>query len=126
LIDPNGSADDINNVRVANPGTRIPAIKTAVDANQNTRISSRHVEDGSYMRIKNLVLGYTLPKSLISKMHIGNARVYVNIQNLYTFTKYSGFDPEVGAMYSSAMLTGVDFGRYPSQRIYTVGLSIGL
>lgn len=88
--------DHIDNVRVKNPGTKIP--HTSInDPNDNDRISDRYVEDGSFLRIKNITLGYTFPKALLNKAKIENLRVYVNIQNLYTFTKYTGYDPEVGA-----------------------------
>ena len=66
------------------------------DPNQNMRISDRYVEDGSYLRLKALTIGYTLPKSALQKLHIDNFRVYVGGKNLLTFTKYTGFDPEVG------------------------------
>lgn len=78
--------DHIDNVRVKNPGTKIP--HTSInDPNDNDRISDRYVEDGSFLRIKNITLGYTFPKALLNKAKIENLRVYVNIQNLYTFTK---------------------------------------
>ncbi len=84
--------DHIDNVRVKNPGTKIP--HTSInDPNDNDRISDRYVEDGSFLRIKNITLGYTFPKALLNKAKIENLRVYVNIQNLYTFTKYTGYDP---------------------------------
>lgn len=66
------------------------------DPNQNMRNSDRYVEDGSYLRLKALTIGYTLPKSLSQKLHIDNLRIYVGGKNLLTFTKYTGFDPEVG------------------------------
>ena len=125
LKDPNGSATDINNVVVTNPNTNISRY-TASDPNQNNRISNVFVEDGTYLRIKNVVLGYSLPHRLLSGLHIDRLRVYAQVQNLYTFTKYSGYDPEVGSQTQSALLTGVDYGRYPSSRIYTFGISIGL
>jgi len=123
LIDPTGSANDISNVIVANPGATIQRITTA-DTNNNSRMSDRFIEDGSYLRIKNIALGYTLPKSFSSKFQVENLRVYMNIQNLYTFTKYTGYDPEVGQW--SVILRGIDDARYPSQRIYTFGLNITL
>ena len=117
--------DDITNVKVANSGTRMPRITTA-DPNDNDRMSDRYIEDGSYLRIKNITLGYTLPKSLLSRMKMENVRVYVNIQNLYTFTRYTGYDPEVGASTQDAqgMTFGVDNGRYPSPTTYSFGLNI--
>lgn len=104
--------DHIDNVRVKNPGTKIP--HTSInDPNDNDRISDRYVEDGSFLRIKNITLGYTFPKALLNKAKIENLRVYVNIQNLYTFTKYTGYDPEVGASTqdSSGLTYGLDNGR---------------
>lgn len=117
--------DNIDNVRVKNPGTKIP--HTSInDPNDNDRISDRYVEDGSFLRIKNITLGYTFPKALLNKAKIENLRVYVNIQNLYTFTKYTGYDPEVGASTqdSTGLTYGLDNGRYPSPAMYSFGLNI--
>lgn len=117
--------DHIDNVRVKNPGTKIP--HTSInDPNDNDRISDRYVEDGSFLRIKNITLGYTFPKALLNKAKIENLRVYVNIQNLYTFTKYTGYDPEVGASTqdSFGLTYGLDNGRYPSPAMYSFGLNI--
>jgi len=88
------------------------------DPNNNSRISSRFLEDGSYLRIKNVTLGYTLPHSLLNHT-FQKARVYLSAQNLLTFTRYSGFDPEVPA-------SGVDFNVYPVTRIVSVGINITL
>ena len=117
--------DDITNVKVANSGTKTPR-PTLSDPNDNDRISTRWVEDGSYLRIKNLSLGYTFPKKWVSKARIENLRIYANIQNLYTFTKYTGYDPEIGASTqdSSGLTYGVDNGRYPSPTTYSFGLNI--
>lgn len=117
--------DHIDNVRVKTPGTKIP--HTSInDPNDNDRISDRYVEDGSFLRIKNITLGYTFPKALLNKAKIENLRVYVNIQNLYTFTKYTGYDPEVGASTqdSTGLTYGLDNGRYPSPAMYSFGLNI--
>ena len=117
--------DHIDNVRVKNPGTKTP--HTSInDPNDNDRISDRYVEDGSFLRIKNITLGYTFPKALLNKAKIENLRVYVNIQNLYTFTKYTGYDPEVGASTqdSTGLTYGLDNGRYPSPAMYSFGLNI--
>ena len=87
------------------------------DPNKNTRASDRYIEDGSYLRIKELTLGYSLPKNLIGKAAITNARLYVSASNLYTFTNYSGFDPEVGT-------NGIDNSTYPVTRTISVGANI--
>ncbi|HEY0066355.1 MAG TPA: SusC/RagA family TonB-linked outer membrane protein, partial [Flavisolibacter sp.] len=90
----------------------------------NTAISDRWVEDGSYLRIQNVALGYNLPKDLIRRAGLNNLRVYVSGQNLYTFTKYSGFDPEIGAFNQGISLMNVDNGHYPNPRSVTVGLNV--
>ena len=117
--------DDVTNVKVANADTKTPR-PTRANPNDNDRMSSRYVEDGSYLRIKNITLGYTFPKKWMNKIKFDNIRVYCNIQNLYTFTKYSGYDPEVGASTQDAQgyAFGVDNGRYPSPTTYSFGVSL--
>jgi TonB-linked SusC/RagA family outer membrane protein len=131
-IDPNKTyADgswwyyDVTNVKVANPDTKIPRATTA-DPNDNDRISSRYIEDGSYVRLKNITLGYTFPKKSLRKLHLESLRLYANLQNICTITGYSGYDPEVGASTqdSSGLVYGVDYGRYPSPSVYSFGLNI--
>jgi TonB-linked SusC/RagA family outer membrane protein len=111
----------LSNVYVKNQGYFIPRI-TNDNANSNNRISSKFIEDGSYLRVKNISLGYNVPKSFLNKYNFESLRVYANIQNLFTFTKYSGYDPEVGG---GILVNSYDNGRYPSPRIYTFGLNIG-
>ena len=115
--------NDITNVRVANPGTSTPRASIQ-DPNDNDRISDRYIEDGSYLRVKNITLGYTFPSKLISKWGLDNLRVYCNIQNLWTITGYSGYDPEIGASTSSPNVYGLDNGRYPSPTVYSFGLNV--
>ncbi len=124
-IDPNGPDNDYRNLHVINADdTRMPAVQHS-DANSNyTRISDRFIEDASYIRLQNISLGYTLPKPWVRKCFLENVRVYMNIQNVHTWTEYKGLDPEVGAMYGDALMTGLDYGRYPSPRIYTFGLNV--
>jgi len=122
MIDPNGSDQDISNVRVSNPNASIQRI-TVSDANDNSRMSNRFIEDGSYLRLKNISLGYTFPQNLLKKYQIESFRLYVNIQNLFTWTKYKGYDPEIGSYNQNVLLRGIDYARYPSQRIYTLGLN---
>lgn len=124
LIDPEGPAD-ISNVRVSNPAQAKVQRITANDANDNNRMSDRFIEDGSYLRIKNISLGYTFPRSWLEKIGIENLRIYANVQNAFTFTKYKGYDPEIGAYNQNVLTRGIDNARYPSQRIYTFGLNLG-
>ena len=123
VIDPNLPDDDFRNLYVTNPSSRLPRL-SASTTNANNRVSDLYVEDGSYIRLQNISLGYTLPKSFVRKLKLENVKVYMNLQNVYTWTNYSGYDPEVGSMYGDALLTGLDYGRYPSPRIYTFGLNI--
>ena len=116
---------DITNVRVSNADTKTPR-PSIQDPNDNDRLSTRYIEDGSYLRVKNITLGYTFPKSLLSKIKVDNIRLYMNIQNLYTLTKYTGYDPEVGASTqdSTGLTFGVDNGRYPSPMTYSFGVNL--
>ena len=124
VIDANLPADDFRNLYVTNAGvTRLPRL-SASSTNANNRMSDLYIEDGSYLRLQNISLSYTLPKSIVRKIKLENIKVYMNLQNVYTWTKYDGFDPEVGAMYGDALMTGLDYGRYPSPRIYTFGLNV--
>ena len=92
------------------------------DANSNIRVSERYVEDGSFVKIKNLQLGYTFPEQLTRKV-FSRVRLYVQVRNAFTFTKYTGFDPEIAG---GILDTGVDRGAYPQARTYSVGVDIKL
>jgi hypothetical protein len=118
------ATDDGGNAYLVNPGTKIPR-PSDTDFNRNNRMSDRFIEDGSYLRIQNLSIGYTIPSSLTKKYGIQNLKVLVNAQNLYTFTKYSGYDPEIGAYNQSALLQNIDRGHYPSSRSFTFGINVG-
>lgn len=106
----------------SNPNGALPRF-TNTNKN-NTAMSDRYIEDASYMRIQNITLGYRLPKALLSKAKIANLRVYGSIQNLKTFTSYSGYDPEIGAFNNSIKLMNVDTGHYPNPRTFTVGANL--
>lgn len=103
-----------------NPNGKVPIISTA-DANGNFNASDFYIENGSYLRLRNLTLGYSLPKSFTNKMKIGAVRVYATSNNLFTITNYSGFDPEIGMDNN-----GLDVGRYPQARSFLLGLSLNL
>lgn len=90
----------------------------------NNKISDRYVEDGSYLRIQNVTLGYSLPKDVISKLRLTRLRIYGSVQNLHTFTKYSGYDPEVGSFNQDPLFMNIDNGRYPTPRTFTMGLNV--
>ena len=125
-------ATNASGAYVTNPNTVIPGFRSDGDPDENI-ISSRFIQSGSYLRLKNLALGYTFNPQVVRTLHIHSLRVYSNVANLFTITKYIGYDPEVGASTpnqsgygSNALTEGVDWGRYPSARIYTLGLVVGL
>ncbi len=89
-------------------------------------ISDRYVEDGSYLRLKSLTLGYTFPLTFASKAHNAKIRLYFSAQNLYTWTSYSGYDPEVSKNGQSTLNQGVDYAVYPNAKLFTGGLNITL
>ncbi len=122
LIDPNLPAT-ASNVQVANPDTDIPRF-SQTDNNTNDRMSDRWIEDGSYLRIQNIKFGYNLPGKWLNKAKIVSMNVYMSAQNVWTFTNYSGYDPEIGAFNQDPLLQNVDMGRYPSPRVLTIGTSI--
>ncbi len=90
----------------------------------NSRISTRFVEDGSYLRVKAATLSYNLPEPLLSKVRISSMKLYVTGENLYTITSYSGFDPEVNYAGGSNTVQGIDLGTYPHTRTLIFGLNV--
>lgn len=94
-----------------------------VSKGQNGTTSTWHVEDGSYLRVKNITFGYTLPKNILSKLFVERLRIYSSVQNPFTFTKYQGYNPEVSNR-TSATTSGEDYGMYPLARTITLGLNI--
>ena len=114
--------DDITNVRIDKEG-KLPRA-SIMDPNDNDRISDRYIEDGSYIRLKNVTLGYTFPKHLVGKLGLETLRLQVNIQNLLTITGYKGYDPEIGASTASNHVMGLDNGRYPSPTTYSFGVNV--
>ena len=116
----------VNN-RWQNPGdiTAIPdATSDPVRAASNKRVSSRFLEDGSYLRLKNITIGYRLNKDFLERKKISNFRIYVSSQNLFTFTKYTGLDPEVNYRGNDNAVIGTDFFTYPQARTYTIGCNL--
>lgn len=125
-------AEDAGKVYITNPKTNVPRItgaQIATDNNYNV-ISSKWVEDGSFLRLKNVSLSYNIPSSLISKQKIvKSVRATVSAQNLFTLTNYTGYDPEVGAsvganVNSQNQAIGLDYGRYPLTPIYSFSLGV--
>ena len=95
---------------------------TFVDSNNNNRASNRYIEDGSYLRIKNIQLGYKFPNTLIGELGFDEVRAYFQLKNALTLTEYSGYDPEISV--GGVLNTGIDYGTYPQPRIWSMGLNI--
>ncbi|HPR85626.1 MAG TPA: hypothetical protein PLG33_06220, partial [Prolixibacteraceae bacterium] len=97
---------------------------SASTANNNLRASTWYVEDGSFLRVKNLQLGYNFNKRICQRIGISECRVYIGGQNLYTFTRYSGLDPELADLSGNPLNSGIDFAKYPQARTILGGVSI--
>lgn len=108
--------------RWTGPGTSNKYPRFVVGDGTNWQSSDLYITDGSYLRLKNIQLGYTLPKSVTQRFFVNNLRVYVAAENLITFTKYAGYDPEIS---SGGTSLGVDYGVYPQSRTFTVGVNVG-
>lgn len=120
VINNNYTAEWLNRWSVTNPGGTYPRLTTQ-DSNNNSRASDFYVEDGSYLRLKNLQLGYTLPRTLVDKARMKSLRVYLSFDNLLTITSYTGFDPEIGTN-GWILDTSIDKGFYP--QLKTVGFGL--
>lgn len=111
---------------VADRWTKTNASSTvpAWDGYIKNELYSRFVEDGSYLRLKSVTLGYTLPQKWTRKFYVTKLRLYFSAQNLFVVTGYSGYDPEVSVLASNPMTPGLDWGAYPKSRVYTIGLDL--
>lgn len=125
----NQSADVLR--RWKNPGDVTDIPKAVKDDVSNSEPSTRYIENGSYLRLKSITLGYNLPKPVLERLKISRLQIYVTSENLFTFTKYSGFDPEVSAFNATSQdntskntAPGVDYGTYPQSRDFIIGLNV--
>ena len=119
------NASDALTATLTNPGYKIPR-PSASDANGNARLTQWNVEGGSYMKLKNARLSYRVPAKYLAPTHVLRGVVATfQVQNVFTVTKYTGYDPEVGMYtYGGFNLVGMDEGRYPQTRSYTFSLSL--
>ncbi|GAB3948492.1 TonB-dependent receptor [Spirosoma harenae] len=107
-----------------NPGNGLVNRANRLASGSNGEISTWHIEDGSYVRIRTITLGYALPTALLQRLHLSRARIYATVQNPFTFTKYLGFNPEVNSRPDSALSSGEDYGTYPLPRTTSVGINL--
>lgn len=123
----NATTDVLDAWTPTNTDTDVPRAVSG-DPNQNARTSDRFLENGSYLRLKNLTVGYALPSAKISNLTnnvLTKARFYFTSQNLLTITKYSGYDTEIASRNNNLLTNGVDYGLYPQARTLTVGVNLG-
>lgn len=128
LVDPNTGKESTDLARLAalNPNQHDAKTIWNISSNNKTAISdhsSYYIEDGSYLRLNTITLGYTLPKELTQRAHLSKVRFYVTLNNIHTFTGYTGYDPEVSAT-SSALTPGIDNSSYPRSKSWVVGLNL--
>jgi TonB-dependent starch-binding outer membrane protein SusC len=123
LINPDGDPNNVNNVYVTNPNTTIVSLRND-NTNENGRFTDLYLEDASFIRCKNITVGYSLPQRILTKAHIYSLRVYANVSNAFILTKYTGMDPEVGSW--NPLQAGYDDGYYPQSRVFTFGVNVKL
>lgn len=119
----NQTIDQLNYWKKPGDITNVP--QPRLYAGNGAGKSSRWVQDGSYFRVKTVNLGYNIPRRILAAAHIENARIYVAATNLFTFTKYKGYDPEVNATYTGNLNLGHDFYTPPQARTISVGINLG-
>lgn len=107
-----------------NPGNGVVNRANRLATGGNGITSSWHVEDGSFVRVRNIALGYNFPTAMFRKAGISSARIYGAVQNPFTFSKYSLFNPEISNRTESALTAGEDYGSYPLARTYMIGLNV--
>jgi len=123
----NSTTDVMRAWTPTNTNTDVPRAVSG-DPNNNARTSNRFIEDGSYLRLKNLTIGYSIPDAVlrsISNNSLTKLRVYFAAQNLFTITKYTGYDPEVGWRNNTQLTAGIDYGQFPQARTFMFGVQVG-
>jgi hypothetical protein len=124
----NQTVDQMN--RWQNPGDITDVPQARLGDGNGTKASSRYLSDASYFRLRSINLGYNLPASIVSRMKMSSLRVYFGVQNLYTFTNYKGWDPEVNytgtnrSTQNTNIIQGYDFYTAPQARTYTLGINL--
>ena len=129
LIETEGMTDPKNQSlavlnRWRNPGDITDIPRSSFGSADNSRISTRFIEDASYLRVKAVTLSYSFSQDVLKRLKLDGLKLYATGENLLTFTDYSGFDPEVNAFGGSNTVRGIDFGTYPQTRTAIFGLNI--
>lgn len=123
LLDPKNQSTAVLN-RWRQPGDITTIPRATFGNSDNSRVSTRFIEDASYLRFKAVTLSYDIPEKFLNVLNVSNFRVYATGENLFTITNYSGFDPEVNAFGGSNTIQGIDFGTYPQTRNLIFGFNV--
>ena len=128
LIDASGNPTSYKDptAHVANPGATVPLLERSANFSNTTTFNSYYMEDGSFLRMKSLIIGYTIPAKVLNRIKVDQFRIYVQASNLFTITKYTGLDPELQTSdLNNNTNFGIDLGNYPAnQKVYTVGVNL--
>jgi TonB-dependent starch-binding outer membrane protein SusC len=111
----------LNRWTPTNPSNTIPR---ALSSTTSYQVTSRQIEDGSYIRLRNIQLAYNLPSAMLERVKLNSAKIYVSGQNLLTITDYSGYDPEVSRYGQETLSQGTDYGSYPAAKMYLIGVNL--
>ena len=121
----NGTTIALNRfISTENPGDGMTNRANRKTTGNNSRTSTWHLEDGSYLRLQNVTIGYTFPKKWTKKLNLEKLRVYFSGNNLKTWTNYTGYNPEVSLRNSNALSPGEDYGTYPLSKTFMIGINI--
>lgn len=123
LLDPKNQSTAVLN-RWRQPGDITDIPRATFGNSDNSRVSTRFIEDASYLRFKAVTLSYNIPEKILKNLKIGSFKIYATGENLFTITNYSGFDPEVNAFGGSNTIQGIDFGTYPQTRNLIFGFNV--
>src|SRR5690606_33109367 len=122
--------DENNQPYLLNPGTRVNRISSSSLNGNYDRVTDKYLEDGSYLRVKNITVNYNIPMSLLGNQKVvRGVRVGAGVQNVLTVTGYSGYDPEIGSYVGpnagvAQGFVGIDYGRYPLTPVYTFSVGV--
>jgi hypothetical protein len=123
MTDPKNQSLTVLN-RWRQPGDMTDIPRSSFGSADNSRVSTRFIEDASYLRVKAVTLSYSFSNDILKKLKLSALKLYATGENLFTITNYSGFDPEVNAFGGSNTIRGIDFGTYPQTRTAIFGLNL--
>jgi hypothetical protein len=118
----NNSTAALNRWTPANPTNDYP--RANADPRRSNTLSDVQIEDGSYVKVRDITLSYNLNQTMLDKLKLSNVKFFMSAKNSFVFTNYSGYDPEVNRFSEDPLRSGVDYGSYPTSRIFTAGINV--